>query len=241
MIHGRAGAAWVAALAVAVSAAPAPASAQAYQCRAPERVSVPRIAPDGERREMRVTGYTFALSWSPEYCRAAGARGDRLRQCNRRSGWFGLIVHGLWPEGSGGRWPQWCRTRLRPSSEMLARRICMTPSTALLARQWAKHGSCMVRRPSTYYRVQQILWDSYEKPDLDRLSRQDDLTAGNLRDAWIAANPYFPRGSIGIDSNERGWLEEIRLCYDSDWMPTACGRRRYGPADAAPLSIWRGL
>ncbi|MEO1922238.1 ribonuclease T [Blastomonas marina] len=227
--------------AAALLASGPPALAQAYQCRVPERVSVPRIAPDGERRELRVTGYTFALSWSPEHCRDAGSRAGRLRQCNRRNGWFGLIVHGLWPEGPGGRWPQWCRTRYRPSGEMLARRLCMSPSAALLARQWAKHGSCMVRRPSTYYRVQQILWDSYDKPDLDRLSRKDGLTAGDLRDAWIAANPHFPRGSIGIDRNERGWLEEIRLCYDNDWMPTDCGRRRYGPADAAPLSIWRGL
>lgn len=220
---------------------PAPVFAQAYQCRAPEQVSVPRVSPDGERREMGVTGYTFTLSWSPEYCRDAGARADNLRQCNRRSGWFGLIVHGLWPEGSGGRWPQWCRARYRPSGAILARNLCMSPSASLLARQWAKHGSCMVRRPSTYYRIQQILWDSYEKPDLDGLSRQDNLTAGDLRDAWIAANPYFPRGAIGIKRNQRGWLEEIRLCYGMDWLPTACGRRRYGPAEATPLSIWRGF
>lgn len=241
MKAASAAAACLTVLGVATAVAPAPGYAQAYQCRAPARVSVPRVSPDGARREMPVTGYTFALSWSPEFCRDAGSRADRLRQCDRRSGWFGLIVHGLWPEGRGGRWPQWCRTRLRPTSAMLARRICMTPSAMLLARQWAKHGSCMVDRPSTYYRVQQILWDSYEKPDLDRLSRSEELTAGDVRDAWIAANPYFPRGAIGIERDKRGWLEEIRLCYDIDWMPTACGRRRYGPADAAPLSIWRGL
>lgn len=132
----------------------------------------------------------------------------------------------------------------RPLSALgrdVGRNLCMSPSASLLARQWAKHGSCMVRRPSTYYRIQRILWDSYKKPDLDGLSRQDGLTAGDLRDAWIAANPYFPRGAIGIKRDQRGWLEEIRLCYGMDWLPAACGRRRYGPADTTPLSIWRGL
>ena len=218
-----------------------PAFAQAYQCRVPERVSVPRVTPDGAPREMPITGYTFALSWSPEYCRDAGRRAERLRQCNRRNGWFGLIVHGLWPEGPGGRWPQWCRTRSHPDEALLARNMCMSPSASLLARQWAKHGSCMVRRPATYYRVTRILWDSIAKPDLDRLSRKSNLTAGDLRDEWIAANPHVPRRSIGVNRDDRGWLEEIRLCYGTNWLPAACDARRYGAANGDELSIWRGL
>ncbi|MXP10777.1 ribonuclease T2 family protein [Pseudoblastomonas halimionae] len=226
---------------LAMLAAPLPALAQAYQCRVPEHVSVPRVSQEGERRGGPITGYTFALSWSPEFCRDAGDRAERLRQCNRRSGWFGLIVHGLWPEGRAGRWPQWCKARYRPSGDTIAGNLCMTPSASLLARQWTKHGACMTRRPSTYYRVMRILWHSFDIPDLDRLSRKRGLTVGDLRDEWIAANPHVPRGGIGVKQNERGWLEEIRLCYGRDWMPASCGGRRYGAADDAPLSIWRGL
>jgi ribonuclease T2 len=49
-------------------ALPSVASAQAYQCRAPQVRAVPTITPDGPRRELPVTGYTLALSWSPEFC-----------------------------------------------------------------------------------------------------------------------------------------------------------------------------
>lgn len=52
-----------------VAIAPAAAHAQAYQCRAPQGASVPRISPDGPRRVLPVTGYTLALSWSPEFCK----------------------------------------------------------------------------------------------------------------------------------------------------------------------------
>ena len=51
-------------LAALALAAPAAASAQAYQCRAPQVASVPKVAPDGPRRTLPVTGYTLALSWS---------------------------------------------------------------------------------------------------------------------------------------------------------------------------------
>jgi len=41
--------------------------------------------------------------------------------------------------------------------------------------------------------------------------------------------------------SERGWLREMRLCYDRAFRPAACDRRRLGPADSASVKIWRGL
>ena len=41
--------------------------------------------------------------------------------------------------------------------------------------------------------------------------------------------------------SNRGWLREMRLCYDAEFMPTACDARRYGPADDEEVQIWRGL
>ena len=227
-------------LAPAVLAA-SPAIAQSYQCRAPERVSVPRIARDGPVRDTRVTGYTLALSWSPEFCRLREDQPAHARQCSGRGGRFGFIVHGLWPEGTQGRWPQWCPTRERPAPRDVARNLCMTPSARLLAKEWAKHGSCMVRRPATYYTITRILYSSLRWPDFDRISREDDLTAGRIRTAFADANPYWERQHIGLKVNERGWLEEMRLCYGLDYMPTRCDPRRYGPKDSTPVKIWRGL
>ena len=119
--------------------------------------------------------------------------------------------------------------------------MCMMPSASLIARQWAKHGSCMTRRPETYFKVTRILWNGLRLPDADRLSRDEGLTAGMLRDAFVRRNPDWPRNAVGIDLNRRGWLEELKLCYGKDFMPKACDKRRFGPKDSRRIKIWRGL
>jgi len=214
--------------------------AQAYQCRIPQSVSVPKISPQAKPRRMPITGYTLAASWSPEFCKGREMESRHRTQCSGRNGRFGFVAHGLWPDGRGN-WPQWCATqRTVPPSEA-RKNMCMMPSARLIASQWRKHGSCMVRNPATYFKVTRILWDSIRFPDADRLSRNDDLTAGMLRDAFQRANPDWPRRAIGLDINRRGWLKELRLCYGKDFKPSACDNRRFGPKDTRTIKIWRGL
>lgn len=117
----------------------------------------------------------------------------------------------------------------------------MTPVPRLLEREWAKHGSCMVRTPEAYYRVSAILWRSLRWPDADYLSKQDPLTAGDLRRAFVAANPAWRAEQVGVVLSRTGWLRELRLCYSRRFLPTACRRGKFGAADAAPVTIWRGL
>jgi ribonuclease T2 len=228
-------------LAVLLTAAlAAPLSAQSYQCRMPRIASVPSVERDGPVRRMPVTGYTMALSWSPEFCKPReGRRADAL-QCSGDHGRFGFVLHGFWPE-SARSWPQWCPTRRRPTGAQIARQLCTSPSAPLVAKQWAKHGSCTGWRPATYYKVSNILFDSLRFPDFDRLSRKPDLRAGDLREWFVAANRGWRRDAIGMKANSRGWLEELRLCYDRRFRPTACDARRFGPADDHDIRIWRGL
>jgi ribonuclease T2 len=46
---------------------------------------------------------------------------------------------------------------------------------------------------------------------------------------------------VGVKLNARGWLEELRLCYDRRFMPARCDGARFGPKDKTPVKIWRGL
>jgi len=231
----------LAAVTAALALLPGTALAQAYQCRVPQGpVGVPAVERDGPVRRVPITGYTLALSWSPEYCRARRGSADD-RQCSGRSGRFGFIVHGLWPEGRGAGSPQWCAARQPLTSAELARNLCVSPSAQLLAREWAKHGACMASRPESYFGTMRLLWDGLRWPDFDRLSRQEGLTAGQIREAFSQANRRWEPEHVGLVINERGWLEEMRLCYGGDFEPAACERDRWGPADSAPVKIWRGF
>lgn len=221
-------------------AAPLPALAQAYQCAPPARIAPLRpVEPDGPTRRTPVAGYTLAASWSPEFCRAPGDRAGM--QCSGANGRFGFVLHGLWPEARQGPPPQWCATTPRPSPELIRRNLCMTPVPWLLEHEWAKHGSCMVKTPEAYFRVGAILWRSLRWPDADQLSRKADLTVGDLRRVFLAANPDWRRDQIGVSLSRNGWLREFRLCYGRSFMPAACPRRSLGPPDSAKLKIWRGL
>ena len=233
------------ALVVAVALAlPVPALAQAYQCTPPARIGPLRpVTPDGPVRRVPVSSYTLAVSWSPEYCKGKGQQGrdGESMQCSGTNGRFGFVLHGLWPEARSGPPPQWCATTPAPSLDLIRRNLCMTPVPWLLQHEWAKHGSCMVKTPEAYFRVSNILWRSLRWPDADRLSRQKDLTVGDLRQAILAENPGWRREQIGVLLSRNGWLRELKLCYGRDFMPADCPRGSFGPADSAGLKIWRGL
>lgn len=222
---------------------PAPALAQAYQCRAPASIELPPpVQQDGPSTRVPITGYTLAVSWSPEFCRGGkAARDSENYQCNGQIGRFGFVLHGLWPEGSNGKYPQWCATTPRPTVQDYRANLCMTPVPWLLEHEWAKHGSCMASTPEGYFKVGRILWQSLRLPDADRLSRKPGLTMGDLRREFVRLNPEFPLASVGLVASNGGWLREIHLCYGRNFMPTACSKRAFGPKNDVPLKIWRGL
>jgi ribonuclease T2 len=70
------------------------------------------------------------------------------------------------------------------------------------------------------------------------LVRRRGLTAGDLRAALQRATPFLPPSAINIQTNARGWLQEVHICYGKDFMPAACADR--GAADGDALKIQRG-
>lgn len=219
---------------------PGPALAQAYQCRPPASIEPPPpIQPDGPRIAAPITGYTLAISWSPEYCRGKAGQANDY-QCSGAIGRFGFVLHGLWPEARG-KAPQWCALAPRPSADELRANLCMTPVPWLLEHEWAKHGSCMTRTPGEYFKAARALWQGLNLPDADRLSRRKNLTAGDLREAVTLRNPGIPARAVGLLVGNSGWLREVRICYSARYRPAACPNRTFGPANPAPLKIWRGL
>ncbi|MEO6153577.1 MAG: ribonuclease T [Croceibacterium sp.] len=225
---------------MAAAVLPAPVAAQAYQCTPPRQIgALPPLTPDGPPVRAVIGRYTLAVTWAPEFCRAD--RDPASVECGGRYGRFGFILHGLWPESATGPAPQWCSLTPRPAPQLVRQNLCMTPVPSLLEHEWAKHGSCMAKTPAAYYAAAANLWRELRWPDADRLSRQESLTVGDLRQALALANPRWRPEQIGVVVSRNGWLRELRLCYSRRLRPTGCARAQLGPVDATALKIWRGL
>ena len=225
-----------------------PATAQAWQCKAPANLSRPTIETPspGEIRRTPIAGYVLALSWSREFCRGREKDPAMELQCSGRIGDFGFVLHGLWPEASGPDFPQYCRKAGQLSRKVVADNICMTPSVQLLQHEWAKHGTCMSRKPQTYFGAAKLLFEAIEFPDMDRLSRQGSkegettLNAAGLADAFAAANEGLPANAIKVKTNRKFWLEEMKICLDKKFKPKACPSFVKGAPDKAEVKVWRG-
>jgi ribonuclease T2 len=215
--------------------------AQAWQCRAPKKLSRPAIElPEpGQVRRTPTDGYVLALSWSREYCKGRERDPEMRLQCSGEIGDFGFVLHGLWPEAKGPNYPQYCRSVGVLSRKVVADNICMTPSVQLLQHEWAKHGTCMSRKPETYFGAAKLLFRAIEFPDMDQLSRKP-LNAGGLAEVLAENNKGLAADAIRVKTNDRGWLQEVRICLGKDMKPRRCPAFVQGAPDKAEVKIWRG-
>lgn len=220
--------------------------AQAWQCQAPKYVPRPalELPTPNQARRTPVKGYTLALSWSREQCRGRERDPSMRYQCAGQIGEFGFVVHGLWPETNGPSYPQYCKTVGVLSRETIRRNICMTPTPQLQQHEWAKHGTCMAKTPEAYFGAARLLFDAIQFPDMVRLSRQSErgtpLTVAHIAEAFAELNEELPAEAIKVKINDKGWLEEVRICLAKNFMPRKCPRFAQGAANNAKVKVWRG-
>lgn len=225
----------------ALAMMPVAATAQSLQCTVP--VTLPRPHPDvasaSQPQRLRpITGYTLALTWAPEYCHNNFRDPAAKFQCQSGNR-FGFTLHGLWPDGVGKEWPQYCTSTALLPAALIKRHVCSTPSPQLLQHEWAKHGTCMGTTPEAYFGQSTGLYAKLRYPDMDALSR-GPLNAGQLAAAIAAANPAVPANAVRVTVNARGWLDELWLCLDKRFAYTRCEAGSGGVADNASVKIWRG-
>ena len=222
-------------LACAITAA----QAQAPQCAIPPTLKAPRAeyAPPGSQRILPLSGFVLALSWSPQFCKLRGNESRFASQCGVDPA-FGFILHGLWPDAEGQGEPRWCRKVPALSKALVRQNYCSTPSPQLQQREWAKHGSCITRDPAVYFANANRLFAGIKAPDMNALSRSA-LDVRGFTAALVAANPGLPLGAVRLDLSDIGWLEEVRICYGTDYRPRTCPRDISGAGDGAKVRIWR--
>jgi ribonuclease T2 len=180
-------------------------------------------------RDAPTASYMLALTWSPEWCRARRGDADAPGQCELNH--LGFVVHGLWPNGAGGRHPRYCGPAPVLSPATVRANYCMTPSARLLQHEWAAHGTCGWATPEAYFGKAQALWRQIRTPDLTRAA-----TASDVRRAFVRRNPQIPVDGIYIKVASGNRLEDVRLCYDLNFRPARC-QGGFGAPDRARIRI----
>jgi ribonuclease T2 len=209
----------------------------AATCVVPNVLPAPKIedVPPGEVMQVPTTGYTLALSWSPQFCRDKGRNPKYATQCDA-NGQFGFILHGLWPEGHGGRYAAWCKPVDVLSRNEVRSNFCMMPSPQLMQHEWAKHGVCQWQNPSDYFAASRKQFDRFNAPDMTALSILP-VDSNGFKDALHIANPTFPLESFSLLTSQGNWLKEVHICMDKAFNPIACRKRRDRAGQS--LKIWR--
>jgi len=212
-----------------LTAAITAAAVAAAACVVPSDVVPAPVVPQEERRIFPVESLVLAFYWWPQECR----RGDNAGSSGCRAG-FGLRVHGLWPDGAGSTYPQFCRAPTELSIAEVRRTWCLTPSPGLMQHEWAKHGTCHWPDAASYFGEMRRVAATIALPDLDR---GPVASAGGVRDAVVAANPAVPRGGIFVGTDRNQWLTEVRICLDLGDRPRSCSAGA-GAGDAATVRVW---
>ena len=228
-------------LTVAALLTPAIAQGQAYKCAVSSRIDTPRL--DGPtsrqpRRVMPIGSYTLALTWAPQYCRETAGEPSARFQCGSGNR-FGFTLHGLWPDGRGKQWPQYCAPAAILSPATIRANLCATPSAQLLQHEYAKHGTCMGVPAQQYFARATELYARIRYPDMNALSRRRGLTAGQVAAAIARANRGMTPDMMRV-TGTRGWLDELWLCMDTRFAFTRCKANQGGLQPSTPIKIWRG-
>ncbi len=228
-------------LGVIAALLPGAAHAQAQMCIAPSKVERP--LPDlpsakEPQRILPIGSYTLALTWAPGFCRAHGDEPGKAFQCGGENR-FGFTLHGLWPDGRGKLWPQYCKATPILPPALIRKTMCATPSEQLIQHEWAKHGTCMRTTPEAYFQRSTSMYRAIRYPDMEALS-QGALTVGAFKQAFAAKNRAIPANAIRVTTTREGWLDELWLCLDTRFRYRRCEAGTGGAADDAALKIWRG-
>jgi len=188
----------------------------------PPNLPTPHVELPGNQpvRVVPITSYTLALIWTPQHCFHTVGGAESL-ECNRDTG-TRFVLHGLWPDGEGKIWPQWCAAADILPRKVIAAHYWATPSPQLMQHEWAKHGTCIAGvTPDTYFDQSNRLFYGLRFPDIRRMS-DAPLTESQFAQAFAAANPRLEPDSIRLNLDKQGWLQEVWLCLDTSFQSMHC-------------------
>jgi ribonuclease T2 len=190
-------------------------------------------AAEQKDQSARFDYYVLVLSWSPTYCATEGNDGkDPQCQTSRPRN---FILHGLWPSNAQG-WPQDCQTgeRVWVPQPVIDEMRDIMPSKNLIIHEYRSHGTCSGLSPERYFKVARDLYRRIAiPPRLATAERVQSLTPDEIENAFVAANAWLAPGMIEVTCRRRQLLD-VRVCFDRDLNPRACGQNEARRACHAP-------
>jgi ribonuclease T2 len=166
--------------------------------------------------------YLLTLSYAPDFCDQPAGRKDP-RECGAGRH-VGFIVHGLWPQGENSRGPENCGPARPVSQAILQATLNYIPTESLIQHEWSAHGTCSGLGTAEYFAAVRKARDSVQLPaELNQPSRQLQLTPAEIEAKIAAANPTFPKAAIRTSCYRDDELQEVRICFNKDLSPRACG------------------
>jgi ribonuclease T2 len=170
--------------------------------------------------------YVLALSWSPSYCasvdeRPADRRGRADQQCQGGRP-FAFVVHGLWPQYERG-FPSWCQVPApRIPRTMVDGMLDLMPSPQLVFHEWDRHGTCSGLSAQNYFAAVRKARAAIKVPEAySGLDKPKSVSPGDVRDAFLQANPQLDREDIAVACDSKR-LTEVRVCLSKDFGFRKC-------------------
>jgi ribonuclease T2 len=187
-------------------------------------LTAPGAAQDRRQNEPgKFDYYVLSLSWSPSYCEASAERAPNRapdQQCGARP--FAFVVHGLWPQYERG-FPSYCQVPApRLDRGIVGGVLDLMPSPRLVFHEWDRHGTCSGLTPHAYFETMRKARSAIKIPDdYLALAQPKTVTAADVADAFIKANPNLSRDDLAVVCDKKR-ISEVRVCLTKTFAFRAC-------------------
>ena len=187
-------------------------------------LAAPAAAQDRRQNEPgKFDYYVLSLSWSPSYCEASAERAPNRapdQQCGARP--FAFVVHGLWPQYERG-FPSYCQVPApRLDRGIVGSVLDLMPSPRLVFHDWDRHGTCSGLTPHASFETMRKARAAVKIPDdYLALGRPTMVTAADVADAFVKANPNLSRDDVAVMCDKKR-LSEVRICLTRSFAFRAC-------------------